>query len=160
MERTVFLLAFPGIYYHISGLATTNMLRLTRGNICSVWESRCTCDACGAAIPPLLQLPIISYVLCKGRCRQCGAAIPRFSLVLEVTVWCLMTLLTALCGFSVMGVSLSFLGYELVRVAVLALYGRRETDFAGQYIRAVVSMLPFYGMTVFVALLYSVVIAP
>ena len=157
MEHVLFPLVFAWIYYHISGLATTNILRLTRGNTRTVWESRCACDTCGASIPPLLQLPIISYVLCKGRCRQCGVAVPRFPLALEVTVWCLTFLLTALCGFSGMGVTLSFLGYELVRMAVLALLGRRETGFVGQYIRAVAAMFPFYGMTLFVALLYGVV---
>ena len=40
------------------------------------------CPSCGAAIRPRDNLPVVSWVLLRGRCRSCGAAIsPRYPLV-------------------------------------------------------------------------------
>ena len=33
------------------------------------------CDACGAPIPPWWNVPLLGYLLLRGRCRACGAAI-------------------------------------------------------------------------------------
>lgn len=85
IHQRIIIAAFFLIYFHISGLATTNILRLTRGNTAPVLASKCCCNSCGAAIPPLLQLPIVSYIACKGRCRTCGVKIPVFPLLLELT---------------------------------------------------------------------------
>ena len=50
------------------------------------------CPHCGTAIPPWLNIPVLSYLLLKGRCRSCEAAIsPRYPLV---------ELLTALLGLA------------------------------------------------------------
>lgn len=145
------------VYFHISGLATTNILRLTAGSTTPILASNCYCDSCGATIPPLLQLPIISYIVCKGKCRSCGAQIPIFPFVLELTILSGMYVITILLECTFLAVSLSFLFYELVRIVTLVLLGRRSEQFAKQYLIAVLSMLPFYVLTLFVALLYSLV---
>ena len=155
-DRIILISALFLIYFHISGLATTNMLRLTAGNRLPVLASKCTCDSCGAAIAPLLQLPIVSYLLCRGRCRSCGAQIPRFPLLLEMAVLLGMFGITLLLGCSFLGVSVSFLYYEAVRIATVARLGKRESQFRKQYAIAVVAMVPFYAMTLFVALLYKI----
>lgn len=157
MEKFVFFIAFFLICFHISGLATTNILRLTRGNTRTVLDSKCTCDHCGHSIPPILQLPIVSYIACKGKCKNCKTQIPAFPLVLELFVLCGMFLLLCIFGFSLLGVTLSFAYYELVRVAVILKEGKREAAFVKQYIVAVLAMIPFYAMTIFVSLLYQTV---
>lgn len=50
------------------------------------------CPACGAAIPPWLNIPVISYLLLGGRCRSCGASIS--------AVYPLVELLTAGLGLA------------------------------------------------------------
>ena len=159
MEKIVFYIAFFLICFHISGLATTNMLRLTRGNTRPVLDSKCCCDKCGHSIPPILQLPIVSYIICKGKCRNCKTQIPVFPLVLELVILCGMFLLQSVFGVSLLGVTLSFAYYEIVRVVVILKEGRREIAFAKQYVVAVLSMIPFYVMTIFVSLLYDTVCA-
>ncbi|MBQ8741373.1 MAG: prepilin peptidase, partial [Clostridia bacterium] len=75
------------IFYNIGGLATTNILRLTKGNKLTIHSSKCVCDNCDAKIPPFLQLPIISYIMCKGKCRNCGCRIPIYPLFLEIVIF-------------------------------------------------------------------------
>ena len=145
------------IYFHISGLATTNILRLTANNNLPVLASKCCCDSCGAKIPPHLQLPIISYIICGGKCKNCGTKIPVFPLILELTVLSGMSAITLLLNVTFVAVSASFLFYELVRIVTVVLKGKRNTQFGKQYLIAVLAMLPFYALTLFVAVLYSIV---
>lgn len=156
-HQTIVVVAFFFTYFHISGLATTNILRLTAGCTTPVLASKCYCDSCGTTIPPHLQLPIVSYIFCKGKCRNCGAQIPVFPLLLELTVLSGMFVITVLLKCTYMAVSLSFLFYELVRIGTVLLLGKRTAQFAKQYAVAVLAMLPFYVMSLFVAVIYSVV---
>lgn len=156
-DHIVVIISLFFVYFHISGLATTNILRLTLGCSTPIMESKCYCDSCHATIPPLLQLPIISYIACKGKCRNCGSRIPVFPLFLELTVLSGMFVITVLLRCTFTAVSLSFLFYELVRIVTVVLLGKRSEQFAKQYLIALLSMLPFYILTLFVALLYSLV---
>lgn len=156
-SKTIIIISLFLIYFHISGLATTNILRLTTGNTTPVMASKCYCDHCGATIPPLLQLPIISYIVCKGKCRNCGIKIPVFPLLLELTVLFGMFVITVLLKCTFLAVGVSFLFYELIRILTVVLLGKRVQQFAKQYAIAVTAMLPFYILTLFVALLYSLV---
>lgn len=155
-NQIIILAALFLIYFHISGLATTNILRLTAGSRTPVLASKCYCDSCGATIPPHLQLPIISYIACKGKCKNCGVQIPAFPLLLEMIILLGMFSITALLKCTYLAVGMSFLFYELVRIATVAHLGKRKTQFVWQYIMAVIAMLPFLGLTLFVALIYSV----
>lgn len=156
-NQIVVMISLFLIYFHISGLATTNILRLTAGNTTPVLASKCFCDNCGATIPPHLQLPIISYLVCKGKCRNCGIKIPVFPLFLELTLFLGMSAITVLLECTYFAVSMSFLFYEFVRIATIVLCGKRTEQFAKQYVIAVLSMLPFYVLTLFVALIYQLV---
>lgn len=143
------------IYYHLGGLSTTNILRLTSGNTKLVNSSKCDCDSCGNKIPPLMQLPIISFVVCKGKCRNCGSIIPLYPLVLEIVVIIGMSLITALFKFTAKGVLLAFLFYEVVRVITITVRGKRESRFVYCYFIAVVSMIPYILCSLFVSALYQ-----
>ncbi len=154
-ERLILYLALFLIYFHIGGLATTNILRLTKGNTLPVLSSVCRCDGCGGPIPPHLQLPVISYFLCKGRCKACGVVIPRHPLFLELAVMLGMFAITLAFHFSVAGVACGYLYYELLRILTVAILGKRESGFAQNYVIAVLSMVPFFLLTAFVALIRS-----
>lgn len=157
MERLILQLGLFTIYFHIGGLATTNILRLTRGNKADVNYRYCTCDNCGYFIPPMLQFPVISYVITKGKCKNCGIEIPTFPLGLEIIVIVGMFLLTALTDFTPIGVLLSFVYYEVIRVIVIRKLGKREEDYTKQYRKAMISMLPFVLCSLFIVFLYGIV---
>ena len=54
--------------------------RLPRGE--SPIGGRSRCDSCDAPVSPRDNLPVVSWLLLRGRCRSCGAAIPiRYPLV-------------------------------------------------------------------------------
>ncbi|MBQ8210277.1 MAG: prepilin peptidase [Clostridia bacterium] len=153
MKHIIIYIAICAVYYNIGGLATTNILRLTAGNTLSVNNSRCVCDNCGAKISPFLQLPIISYIVCKGKCRNCKAKIPIYSLFLEITVFLGMSLISFVFDFSMFGVALSFIYYEAVRIVVVCVRRKRTIDFVKQYLIAVASMILFFAITESMALL-------
>jgi len=157
MDKIIVIIGIFYIYYHIGGLSTTNMIRLSRGNTHTVLASKCYCDHCGATITPFYQMAIISYILCRGKCRNCKSKIPVDALFLEITVMVGMSVISALLDFSSLGVTLSYFYYEIVRVGWILLKGRRENGFVKQYIIAVLAMIPFYLMTLLVALIYQAV---
>jgi leader peptidase (prepilin peptidase)/N-methyltransferase len=60
-----------------------------------VWDTRpwrqvlagtSRCSACGHAIRPPDELPVVSWLVLRGRCRDCGARIPGFHPVVELAV--------------------------------------------------------------------------
>lgn len=155
-NQMIVVIALFLVYFHISGLATTNILRLTASNTLPVLASECRCGHCGEAIPAHLQLPIISYIICKGKCKSCGTDIPIFPLFLELTVLLGMCGITLLLRCTWLAVSASYLYYEIVRIVTIVLNGKREAQFGKQYVIAVLSMMPFYVLTLFVAFIYSV----
>ena len=155
VEKWIIVIALFMIYFTISGLATTNIIRLTKSNTLPVLSSKCYCDDCGAKIPPFFQLPIISYILCRGKCRNCGGIIPTYPLYLEIATWTGMFGISALLNHSILGISLSFLYYEILRIMIVWMKGKRENHFIREYIIAVIAMLPFYIVTLFVSILYT-----
>lgn len=45
---------------------------------------RSQCDACGRILGPLELVPLLSFLVLRGRCRGCGAAIPASTWVMEL----------------------------------------------------------------------------
>lgn len=152
-DRFIIKAAICLVYYNIGGLATTNIERLCSGNTLPVADSKCTCPNCGEKINWFFQLPIISYILCKGRCRCCSCKIPVQSLLLEIIVFISMSLVSALCDFSPRGILLSFGGYEFIKICWIFLNGKREKDFAKEYLISLVLMTFFWLMTEFMSLM-------
>lgn len=156
-EHTIIIIALIFIYYHIGGLATTNILRLTAGNSLTVNSLKCICDNCGSRISPLLQLPIISYIVCGGKCKDCGTRIPVYPLVLEIIVICGMSLISILLSIAPIGIIASFIFYEIIRIITIKIKGKRTIKFKQQYFVAVISMFPFLLAALFISLLYHIV---
>jgi len=58
--------------------------RLPRGE--SLWKPGSHCPSCGKPIRPWDNIPVLSWLLLRGRCRNCGVAIsPRYPLVEAIT---------------------------------------------------------------------------
>lgn len=143
------------MYFHIGGLSTTNIIRLTKGNSLPVLASKCQCSNCGSKIPPLLQLPVISFIVCKGKCRECGIKIPIYPLVIEIATMLGMFIISVLLNLSILGITLSFLYYEALRILILCIKGKRKNNFTRNYALALLSMVPFYLSALFISLIHS-----
>ena len=72
----------------------------------SVVFPRSACPACGAAIRPLDNIPLLSYALLRGRCRACSVRIsPRYPMVELLSALC------AVCLYALLGLSASLAIY-------------------------------------------------
>ncbi|MGA9349657.1 MAG: prepilin peptidase [Anaerolineae bacterium] len=91
------------LLYVLLGLAISSFL-----NVCidrlpereSIVSPPSHCPACGRRLAPFDLIPLLSYVLLRGRCRYCGAPIPRRVLLVESTTGLLFVLLWYRYGFS------------------------------------------------------------
>ena len=91
------------LLYALLGLAISSFLnvcidRLPEGK--SIVAPPSHCPYCGRRLAPFDMIPVLSYVLLKGRCRYCGAPIPRRILVVESITGLLFVLLWYRYGLS------------------------------------------------------------
>jgi leader peptidase (prepilin peptidase)/N-methyltransferase len=66
----------------IGSFLATLLIRWPKGEGAIAGRSRC--DSCGVVLGPLELIPIVSWLLRRGRCRACGAAIDTRHLALEL----------------------------------------------------------------------------
>ncbi len=91
------------LLYALLGLAVSSFLNVCidrlpeRGSIVSPPSH---CPVCGRRLAPFDLIPLLSYVFLRGRCRYCGAPIPRRVLLVESTTGLLFALLWYRYGFS------------------------------------------------------------
>lgn len=91
------------LLYALLGLAVSSFLNVCidrlpeRGSIVSPPSH---CPACGRRLAPFDLIPLLSYILLRGRCRYCGAPIPRRVLLVESTTGLLFALFWYRYGFS------------------------------------------------------------
>ena len=142
-------------YFIIGGLATTNILRLLKGSSLPVLSSKCNCATCGMRINAFYQLPIISYIACKGHCKKCGVKLPFDALFLEILIFVGMSLVSIIGKFSMLSVLGSFLYYEIIRLIFIFKYGPREKDFFKQYFFALIGLSSFFVLVEFMASLLT-----
>jgi leader peptidase (prepilin peptidase)/N-methyltransferase len=105
----------------------------------SVLRPRSACPACGTPIEPRDNIPVVSWLLLRGRCRSCSAPISRRYPLVEVTTGLLWIVLTAwalpsptarsmlpvLLIVGAVGIALTFIDldhHRLPNVLVLPLY--------------------------------------
>ncbi len=93
--------------------------RLMRGE--SIVKPRSHCPTCNHVLGPLELIPIISYMMLKGRCKKCNAKIGCDSLIVEILTGFLFVVVYIVYGFTLKTV----LGWVLVLVMMSVLI----TDF-------------------------------
>jgi leader peptidase (prepilin peptidase) / N-methyltransferase len=81
--------------------------------------SRCT--TCGERIRPRDEIPVLSWLLLRGRCRNCGASIPSFHPWVELSVPMVCALLVLALGWTWLLVPVLFLVPVGIAVAVIDL---------------------------------------
>ncbi len=112
------VVAFAGLL----GLAVGSMLnvaidRLPKGE--SIVTVPSHCEACGHRLAPLDLVPVISFLLLRGRCRYCGARIPGRIPLVELTTGILFSFIAWRYGaVPESPVLMAFVGFIIVVVVV------------------------------------------
>lgn len=65
-------------------LLGTTLSRLQRNDRDSIGDGTAICDTCRTPLKWFDTIPVVSYLLLRGRCRHCQATIPRWTLWLEL----------------------------------------------------------------------------
>jgi leader peptidase (prepilin peptidase) / N-methyltransferase len=148
--------------------------RVPRGE--SVVRPASHCPACGHAIKARDNVPVVSWLLLRGRCRHCGARIsPRYPVVEMVTgaVWAAFALrlgadaaLPAYLYLGAVGVALALIDLDVRRlpdVLVLPSYAvgllllalpTVVHDEPGTFLRVVLGMVALFGAFFLLVLIY------
>jgi leader peptidase (prepilin peptidase)/N-methyltransferase len=100
----------------VGSFLATILLRWPAGR--SVSRGRSRCDACGEGLRATDLVPILSFLLLRGRCRRCGAAIDPRHVAVEITA-ALVGLVAMLAHPSVTGIVSAMLGWWLLLIAAL-----------------------------------------
>lgn len=119
------IVGLTGIGLVMGSFLGTLVLRLPEGR--SALLGRSTCDSCGATLKPWHLVPILSWLVQKGRCRTCGERIAWFYPGMEIAA--AGVALWAACTVSLPILPLSLvLGWLLLALAVMDLRSFRLSD--------------------------------
>ena len=101
-------------------------------------QGRSRCNSCARDLGPLDLIPVISYVLARGRCRGCGAKVPALYLIVEAVLSGMFVL-----AYLSLGLSLTLLAFlsALVVLAFIVVYDVRHTVVPS----VASSLLVFFG---------------
>ncbi len=116
MSDPVRLLIGAGIGLIIGSFLATIVSRWPRG--LSVVAGRSRCDGCGRVLGLLDLVPLLGWIVARGRCRTCGAAIDRVHPGIEVGA----ALIGGLCAYAfapLPALLLAIAGWLLLTLAVL-----------------------------------------
>jgi len=102
----------------IGSFLATALIRWPKGEGAIAGRSRC--DACGAVLGPLELVPVLSWLVRRGRCRKCGARIDMRHLAVELAA-ALIGLVAALAHPLPLALVTAALGWWLLLIAALDL---------------------------------------
>ena len=113
MWFSVFVFAFGAF---VGSFLNVCIYRIPRGE--SIVFPRSRCRACQTGIRPYDNIPLLSYLVLRGRCRRCGEPIsPQYPLIELVTA------LLALFLFRRFGATVELLGYFAFSAALIVISG-------------------------------------
>lgn len=139
--------------YILGAFATTDILRLLKGSSLPVWEGACFCPICNKKLSLIEQLPILSYLFQKGRCKHCKTKIPFENFLFEIAFFLLFGAITLLSRFSFSGFFLTVFSYEAMKVFFILRFGKRENDFLKNLLFSLFQNLILFGLISFFYLL-------
>ena len=108
----VALAAFIGLLF--GSFATVAAYRIPRRE--TIAEGRSKCPNCGAQIKAYDNIPIVSYLILRGKCRDCGFSIPVKYPLIEIATSILFAL--AAWKFDVSIATLAYAGFSWVLVVL------------------------------------------
>ena len=91
-----FCFLFGSVIFSFAGVCID---RIPKGE--DIVHGRSHCDSCGTDIQAYDLIPVVSFILLRGRCRNCGAKIPVYCLILEILGGILAILCYRLNGLTV-----------------------------------------------------------
>ena len=91
--------------------------RLERGE--SPWSGRSCCDLCGHGLAAVDLIPVLSYLICGGKCRYCKARIPKRCIFTELLLGLVFLLFFLRYGLSVSAVVYSALACVLLGLSLV-----------------------------------------
>ncbi|MFZ4812758.1 MAG: prepilin peptidase [Ilumatobacteraceae bacterium] len=97
--------------------------RVPRGE--SIVAPRSRCGACGTTLGPVDLVPVVSWVVLRGRCRRCRSSIGTESLVLELGTAALFAVITLEFQASWAAVAFCILGAGLLALSIIDLRTKR-----------------------------------
>jgi leader peptidase (prepilin peptidase)/N-methyltransferase len=133
-------------FYIMGAYATTDILRLLKGSQLSVWDKNCYCPVCKEQIRLIDQIPIISYIISKGRCRKCNSKIPLSDLWLEAVIFIALSGYSIAYDFSYNSLVVSIVFYEMLKIFCCAIYGVRDNDFFKNFIVSLLVNIAIFGL--------------
>ena len=149
MKTNIVHISICLIYYILGAYATTDILRLLKGNTVSVSASDCYCPVCHWKIPLRDQLPVISYLKNHGSCRNCKSPIPVPDLLLEIILFLIPTAVSCILQFSWYSYGFCVLFYECTKVMFIFRYGKRENAFFKNLITSLSVNLLLFSLLAF-----------
>lgn len=152
METYILSSAICFCFYILGAYATTDILRLLKGSSVSVNAPDCYCPICNHKILLRDQLPIISYLLNHGACRNCKSKIPFSDLFLEIFLFLTLSLSSVLLRFSLTAYLLCILIYECTKLFFILRFGKRETAFLKNFAVSLFNNLLLFG---FIGILFA-----
>lgn len=152
MKPIIIHLAIYLAFYILGAYATTDILRLLKGTTVPVNAPDCYCPVCHKKIALLDQLPIISYFINHGSCRNCKSPIPSTDLFLEIFLLLLMSAVSGIFQFRWFSYALCILIYEGTKAAFLIRFGKREAAFLKNLLLSLRNNLLLFG---FIAFLFA-----
>ena len=75
----VFVFILGTVVFSFGGVCIS---RIPEGK--SVIGGRSECDSCGSVIKWYDMIPVLSFIMLRGKCRNCGSRIPVYCLVIEL----------------------------------------------------------------------------
>lgn len=146
MQQSIIYFAIIISFYVIGAYATTDILRLLKGKTLPVFSSSCFCPYCNKKISLKNQIPIFSYIKCKGKCKTCGIQIPKADLVLEIFLFVSLTLVTGMFHFQYISYVICIIIYEGLKVICLIVFGVRQNDFMKNLILSFLNNILIWGL--------------
>lgn len=146
MQQMMVYVAIILAFYVIGAYATTDILRLLKGNTLSVFSKDCFCPKCNQKISLKDQIPIFSYLMCKGKCRTCGNKIPKSDLVMEVFLFVTLTVVTVLFHFRYIAFVICVAVYEGLKVVCFLIFGVRKNEFGKNLFLSLLNNCLIWGM--------------
>ncbi|MBX3564352.1 MAG: prepilin peptidase [Sphingomonas sp.] len=100
----------------LGSFIATLVIRWPEGR--SVSKGRSECDSCGKKLVPVELVPVLSYMLQRGRCRGCGGLVAPSHLVIEL-LGCAVGVMAGWAAPGIAGAFGAVLGWMLLALAAL-----------------------------------------
>lgn len=117
-------------FFVVGAYATTDILRLLKGNPVSVGNTDCFCENCGCKLTLRQQIPIFSYLLSHGKCKECGHPISPGNFILELLFTSVFIAAAVIARFRPAVWLFCIIFYEAVKLICVIKFGKRGRELA------------------------------